>query len=105
MQSIPMQPIHANERAALERLLRVAKTDTGQARRVADFLLAWWNANDCGGFDPTDMWAIDDDLAADMVTLFAFIARGRCYPSSLGFTGEYQAVLDAWRPAVMKSEV
>lgn len=31
-----------NERAALARLIKIAKGDTGQSRRVADFLLAWW---------------------------------------------------------------
>lgn len=36
------------ERAALERLLGHAQRDTGQSRRVADFLLAWWNAANCG---------------------------------------------------------
>lgn len=36
----------SEEHAAITRLWRVAKTDTGQARRVADFLLAWWNAED-----------------------------------------------------------
>lgn len=32
------------EKAALERLLKIAQGDTGQSRRVADFLLAWWNS-------------------------------------------------------------
>ena len=36
---------------ALMRLLQVAHSDTGQARVVADFLLAWWDAESCGGFD------------------------------------------------------
>ena len=40
--------------AALERLIDIAQRDTGQSRRVADFLLAWWNAGECGGFDLTD---------------------------------------------------
>jgi hypothetical protein len=31
---------------ALERLLKVAGQDTGQARRVANFLLAWHNAEE-----------------------------------------------------------
>jgi hypothetical protein len=36
---------------ALERLLRIARQDTGQARRVANFLLAWHNAEENGGWD------------------------------------------------------
>ena len=31
--------------------------DTGQARRVASFLLAWHNAEENGGWDPTDLWS------------------------------------------------
>lgn len=31
---------------ALDRLFDLAASDTGQARRAANFLLAWWNAQD-----------------------------------------------------------
>jgi hypothetical protein len=41
------------ERAALERLVAHAHGDTHQSRRVAAFLLAWWNAGECGAFDTT----------------------------------------------------
>jgi hypothetical protein len=34
-------------------------------RVVANFLLAWWN--ECGGFDLTDVWAVDTAIAVDMV--------------------------------------
>jgi hypothetical protein len=56
------------EQAALERLIKIAQGDTGQSRRVADFLLAWWNAGDCGSFDLTNLWAIDEAIAKDMTT-------------------------------------
>ena len=36
--------ITLEQAAALERLIAIAHSDTGQSRRVADFLLAWWNA-------------------------------------------------------------
>ena len=36
---------------ALERLLRIARKDTGQTRRVASFLLAWHNTEENGGWD------------------------------------------------------
>ncbi|WP_432612744.1 DUF7673 family protein [Mesorhizobium mediterraneum] len=42
-------------RAAFERLLPQARSDTGQSRRVADFILAWWNADELGGFDIADV--------------------------------------------------
>jgi len=68
-------PLEAKEKAALERLLDHALLHTGQARRVADFLLAWWNAGECGSFDLTNLWAVDDAIAADMATVFLLIAR------------------------------
>ena len=34
---------------ALTRLIEIAQKDTGQSRRVADFLLAWHNAAENGG--------------------------------------------------------
>jgi hypothetical protein len=37
---------------ALERLLTIAESVTGQSRQCANFLLAWWNARDCGGPAP-----------------------------------------------------
>lgn len=43
---------------ALERLLRIARKDTGQARRVASFLLAWHNTEENGGWDPVDLWSV-----------------------------------------------
>jgi hypothetical protein len=50
-----------------ERLFRVAQGDTGQSRIVANFLLAWWNAAECGGFDLTDVWSVDTAIAEDIL--------------------------------------
>lgn len=86
------------ERVALERLIRIANGDTGQSRRVADFLLAWWNAGNCGSFDLTELWALDDAITADMTTVFAFIARVSKYPDSLGYEADFKAIVRAWRP-------
>ncbi len=66
-------------RFALEKLLNVAHEDSGQGRRVANFLLAWWNAEVHGGFDLTDLANVDlahrrghgDDLHLSR-------PRGRC---------------------------
>jgi len=38
-------------RFALEKLLSFAHNDTGRGRRLANFLLAWWNAEANVGFD------------------------------------------------------
>jgi hypothetical protein len=60
-------------REALGRLLRIARQDTGQARRVASFLFAWHNAEENGGWDRVDMWNVDAAIACDMLTVMRFI--------------------------------
>ena len=86
------------QKAALERLIAIAQSDTGQARRVADFLLAWWNAGSCGGFDFTDLWGVDRSIADDMVIVFSYVARANAYPDALGFSAEFQSIVRGWRP-------
>jgi len=82
---------------ALERLLRIARQDTGQARRVADFLLAWHNAEENGGWDPVDLWNVDDVIADDMLTVTRLIRDSHSYPDALGFSEEISAVWRLWR--------
>lgn len=89
--------IQPDEREALERLLKIAKGDTGQSRRVANFLLAWWNAEKCGGFDFTDLWSVDAAIASDMLLLVSCIARVGSYPDSLGYGDDFREVVGYWR--------
>lgn len=93
--------MNPNEKAALERLIEIARRDTGQSRRVADFLLAWWNAGQCGGFDLTTAWGVDDAIAADMVTVFGLIVRVNKYPDTLGYEAEFNAIVREWRPELI----
>ncbi|WP_175982998.1 DUF7673 family protein [Caballeronia zhejiangensis] len=89
------------ERAALDRLLVYARGDTGQSRRVADFLLAWWNAEECGGFDIAATWGLDADIAADVVIVFALAVRAGGYPDTLGYGPQFEAIVRDWRPGLM----
>lgn len=82
---------------ALERLLRIARGDTGQARRVANFLLAWHNAEENGGWDPVDMWSLDDAIADDMLAVLRLVRESHRYPDALGFADEIAAVWRIWR--------
>jgi hypothetical protein len=91
-------------RAALDRLIRVAQSDTGQSRKVANFLLAWWNAEACGGFDLTDLWGVDTSIAADMVTVFALLVGCHKYPDSMGYGEHFECIVRAWRPASGQEE-
>jgi len=86
-------------RAAFARLLEVARRDTGQSRRIASFILAWWNATDLGGFDLTDLFAVDRELASDMATVFSFISNRHTpiYPKE--YQDEIVALARQWRPS------
>jgi predicted lipid carrier protein YhbT len=67
---------------------------------VANFLLAWWNAEECGGFDLTDLWAVDVAIAADMISVFALVVARHQYPDTLGHGKQFEAIVRAWRPAL-----
>jgi hypothetical protein len=87
--------------AALTRLIAIAKSDTGQSRRVADFLLSWWNSGSCGAFDPTNLWAVDRDIADDIVDVVALIATTRNYPTVLGLEDDFGQIIAQWRPELL----
>lgn len=85
--------------AALMRLIEIAKRDTGQSGRVAGFLLAWWNAHNCGGFDLTDFWSVDAEIAQDMITVLGLIIASRSYPQE--FKDEFAQIIRIWRPNLL----
>lgn len=100
-----MTDIFTTERDALNRLIGIAKKDTGQSRRVADFLLSWWNAESCGGFDLTDLWAVDEEIEQDMLIVIGMIARCRSYPDSLlggEYKPEFEMLVRLWRPRLIQ---
>lgn len=90
--------IPSRQKVALERLIRIAQASTGQGQRTAEFLLAWWNARNFGGFDLTWVWNVDPEIAADMVTVFTLIAKCRCFPDDLGYGEEFRRIVHTWRP-------
>lgn len=85
--------LQSHARQALERLIEIAQRDTGQSRRVADFLLSWWNSGTCGAFDLTTLWGVDSEIAADIVTVFALIARVNSYLDSLDYESEFKSIV------------
>lgn len=95
-----MSALAENERQALERLIAIAMNDTGTSRRVADFLLSWWNKSSCGGFDLVDLWYFNEDITADCVIVFRFVARNRHYPDDLGYGSQFRQLVRDWRPAL-----
>ena len=87
-----------NQRQALERLIAIAKRDTGQCRRVANFLLSWWNSDACGGWQITDVWSLDRAITDDIVVVIRLVAQELTYPGALGYHDDFQEILRQWRP-------
>ena len=87
-------------RAALDRLLAIARSDTGQSRRVANFLLAWWNAGSCGGFDLTDLWMGDRAIADDSLAVARLIAARPEDPTTDGYRPQCAQLVADWRPCL-----
>ncbi len=96
--------LNNQEKAALDRLLEIAQRDTGQSRIVANFLLAWWNARSCGGFDLTDLWGVDVSIREDMLTVLILAIRQRRYPDDLGYGEQFEALVRAWRSSRVSKE-
>jgi len=85
---------------ALERLFKLAESYSGQSRRAANFLLAWWNATDNGGFDLADLFG-DRLVDADMGLVFLYLGgrEGAIYPDQLGYEDRIIALVERWRLA------
>jgi hypothetical protein len=89
-------------REAFERLLRIAHSDTGQSRRVADFILAWWNADSLGGFDLADLFAVDKAIARDMTSVFAWLASRAEAGYPVDYRAQIEEIIQLWRPEVLE---
>ena len=85
---------------ALSRLVALAMDDTAASKAAANFLLAWWNAGDLGGFDLTQLWLLEDLAAADMIQVFGFVARNNLYPDVVMDRAEIEALITRWRPGL-----
>ncbi|OZI26011.1 hypothetical protein CAL26_01240 [Bordetella genomosp. 9] len=92
--------LHREGVDALWRLIKIANQYTGQSKRVADFLLAWWNATSCGGFDLTDLWSVDREIADDMMRVLSLIRQTKAYPGTLSPTihAAFKSLVTSRRP-------
>jgi hypothetical protein len=94
--------VDTEARVAVERLFALAEGNTGGSRPAANFLLAWWNAHDLGGFDPTDLWALDERFGGDILIALNFMRLNREYPTALGIKEErIISLVERWRPEVI----
>ncbi len=85
-----------SERLALDRLIATTKSDSGQAAKAAKFLLAWWNSEEFGGFDPATLWSVDQEIAQDMLTCLEMMRRLGSYPDAVGYEEEFKGVVSRW---------
>lgn len=92
------------QKEALERLIAIAQSDTGQSRKAADFLLAWWNARENGGFDLTDLWGVDAEIAQDMIEVFKLVATSHNYPDAFGYRAALERIWELWRKPATEPE-
>ena len=84
--------------AALDRLVTIAQSDTGQSRRVANFMLAGWNVGGRGGCDVTDLWNVDRAIADDILSVTQLIATRHEYPTAYGYGPQFERPVADWRP-------
>ena len=84
---------------SLDRLLNVAvEISTDEARCVADFLLSWYDAATCGGFNLTAAWQCSPSVKHDMVVVFAWVISGGLAPEALGCADRFEMIAKIWRP-------
>ena len=92
------QPTEADVRALkneVEFLLDIGERDTGQSARVRNFLLAWWNAEECGGFDFTDLWNMDIVIVEAIQRILLILPNYRFYPDKLGLGNRFERLARA----------
>lgn len=101
MNSIPIDRDSAA--AALDRLIDVAQSHTGQGGRVANFLLAWWNGDDWGHFPIADLFGLDRDIAADITTIVGFLGQHpqAVYADAFDRRDEIERLIHRWRKRSM----
>lgn len=89
----------AEAKEALDRLVEIARSDTGQARKVADFLLSWWNADEQGGFDIADLFSLDRAIANDIAVVFAYLGQqsSAVYADAFGHRESIADLIHLWR--------
>jgi hypothetical protein len=88
--SVPLEAVH--------RLIGLARDDSRQARQAANYLLSWWNAETCGGFDIKDLHEADPAVAGDIVMVTMYVAKHNKKPTDYGLDQEFAQLVAQWRP-------
>jgi phenylpropionate dioxygenase-like ring-hydroxylating dioxygenase large terminal subunit len=84
--------------SALDRLIVMARGDSGGSVRCADFLLAWWNGDEMGHFPIVHLTSVDRELAEDMMTCMAYLVQnGLHYAHHWDRRADIESLIDTWR--------
>ncbi len=79
---------------ALARLITAARGTSGGERRVASFLLNWWDGQ-AGLISMADLCYVDAETREDILVVIAFLARnGVHYADAWGRRGDIQKLMD-----------
>lgn len=82
--------------AALDRLLAIAKGDTGGAKLVADFLLNWGDGAH-GSSTMVDITKVDPETGEDILIIIAFLAQsGVCYADAWQRKDDMGLLMNLW---------
>lgn len=72
----------------------VSFDEAGASAKVADFLLAWWNGDECGHFPILHLCNVDAVIAEDMLTVMTYLAQeSTTYADAWGYR---DAMHDLW---------
>ena len=88
---------------ALSRLFPIALPQTraaatGASRKVADFLLAWWDGAEAGHFPLLHLANVDETIGEDMLTVMAYLTQNPViYADQWGYKAAMGEVWERYR--------
>ena len=85
------------EQQAIDSLFDIANSHRPDARQAANFMLAWWNAAACGGFDLQDLRQMGPRLGESVAEIMDMIWQVGCGPEHLGYSNDFKELVAKWR--------
>ena len=71
---------------------------TGASRKVADFLLAWWDGAEAGHFPLLHLANVDETIGEDMLTVMAYLTQNPViYADQWGYKAAMGEVWERYR--------
>ena len=85
------------EQEAIGLLLDIADSHRPDARQAANFMLSWWNAGACGGFDLQDLRQMGSRQGEQVAEVLDLIWEVGCGPEHLGYSSDFKDLVEKWR--------